>query len=497
MAGTLMPYFITDSNDACAGWAVEKEDGEVMGCHTTKQAAIDQMIAISLAEDIEPGGERYKKKKIKYKRDLPENYRPALAEDVPEGRACGNCLFFNEDRQNADGTKAWCERWKEFVDGGYYCNAWRADEEERQVNLTPPTYMRAAARRGLELNRQGFGGDGLTDKTKQEARDMAAGRVSADKWVRIAAWIARHMVDLDAPDANPNSDNYPSNGVVAHLLWGSGPSKAQARRAMAYAEGVVERIRAEEQRHGTHDQSSHGSWAAGGGKYSKGKDLLSDGTLSKGNSLDKELSAKTSKYNPNEFLEGKFSNDEALEQIAERQGFDGKPQRTATQSEYDAIQSPKIQGGNLDGQNAVKDQQLHRGFRNSADISSTQAKKEFEQGDYYAGKGIIGNGIYVTPNLDTAKKYSEQNTTENISNFKLSENAKIGSFSTLRNEMISQQSNLPDSVYNDVGRFAASKGFDGYVMDESPGGGIFVSNESVTQMVILNRTAVVLPPRST
>jgi HK97 family phage prohead protease len=243
-----MPYFITDSNDACAGWAVEKEDGEVMGCHTTKEAAIDQMIAISLAEDIEPGGERYKKKKIKYKRDLPDNYRPALAEDVPEGRACGNCFFFNEDRQNADGTKAWCERWEEFVDGGYYCNAWRADEEERQVNLTPPTYMRAAARRGLELNRQGFGGDGLTDKTKQEARDMAAGRVSADKWVRIAAWIARHMVDLDAQqNSDRNDPGYPGAGLVAHLLWGSGPSKAQARRAMAYAEGVVERIRAEEE----------------------------------------------------------------------------------------------------------------------------------------------------------------------------------------------------------------------------------------------------------
>ena len=174
-----MPYYITDSSPDCSGWATIKEDGEVIGCHQTKQEAIDQMVAVSIAEDLEPGGER----------------------DI------------------------------------------------RQVNLEPPAYMRAAARRGLELNRQGFGGDGLTDKTLREAREMAAGRVSADKWVRIAAWIARHMPDLDAPkNSNPDDSEYPGPGLVAHLLWGSGPSKRAANRAMKYAEGVVERIRAEEDR---------------------------------------------------------------------------------------------------------------------------------------------------------------------------------------------------------------------------------------------------------
>lgn len=53
-----MPYFISDKNPDCSGWAVEKEDGTVMGCHQTKQDAIDQMVAVSLAEDMAPGGER-------------------------------------------------------------------------------------------------------------------------------------------------------------------------------------------------------------------------------------------------------------------------------------------------------------------------------------------------------------------------------------------------------------------------------------------------------
>jgi HK97 family phage prohead protease len=52
-------------------------------------------------------------------------------------------------------------------------------------------------------------------------------------------------VDLDSPAAKPDSPDYPSAGVVAHLLWGSGPSKRAAQRTLAYAEGVVARIEAE------------------------------------------------------------------------------------------------------------------------------------------------------------------------------------------------------------------------------------------------------------
>ena len=53
-----MPYYITDKSSDCSGWAVVKEDGEVLGCHDNKQSAIDQAVAVSLAEDTEFGGER-------------------------------------------------------------------------------------------------------------------------------------------------------------------------------------------------------------------------------------------------------------------------------------------------------------------------------------------------------------------------------------------------------------------------------------------------------
>jgi len=433
-----VPYYISDQTD-CPEWAVVKEDGVVITCQPTKQDAIDQMVALSIAEEIEPGGEL---------RALPENYRPALAEDVPEGRACGNCYFYNVERINEAGDKAWCEKWDDFVDGGYYCNAWetgmetrapvagtdkftteaealakamelgcegthsmdengqtiympcsthaaydnlagtntpgyrknrsghddpsstpapkkeqivgsdenepgsakgaggdiqlgeatetalrnkvaehneamesegkpdytrttfgqlaavfrrgagaystsfrpgmtrnqwamarvnaflyllrngspkneayitdndllpeghpkstRSKAEGRAINQEAPAYMRASARRGLEYYADGLAGDGVTDQTIREARLMVDGEVSDDKWIRLSAWIARHLVDLDSPDSNPDSEDYPSPGVVAHLLWGSGPNRRAALRTKDYADSVIARIRAEE-----------------------------------------------------------------------------------------------------------------------------------------------------------------------------------------------------------------------------------------------------------
>lgn len=177
-----MPYFIeevTEPGGQCnvGQWATVKDDGDVMGCHDTKEGAIDQGVAIAQAEDSEFLGER-------------------------------------------------------AID----------EVENRQVDLEPPAYMRASARRGIEWYEAGRGGDGLVPATIREARAMAAGNVTADKWAKIAAWIPRHIVNLDAPAANPDNPAYPSPGVVAMALWGAGVNKRQAERALEYARGVVDRL---------------------------------------------------------------------------------------------------------------------------------------------------------------------------------------------------------------------------------------------------------------
>jgi hypothetical protein len=51
-----MPYYISDKTE-CPEWAVVKEDGSVVSCQDSKDSAIAQMVALSLAEELEPGGE--------------------------------------------------------------------------------------------------------------------------------------------------------------------------------------------------------------------------------------------------------------------------------------------------------------------------------------------------------------------------------------------------------------------------------------------------------
>lgn len=310
-----MPYYITDKSPDCSGWATVKEDGEVMGCHTTKQGAIDQALAIAQNEGSEFLGE----KRI-------ESGPPAVIADID-----GTLVTFNGDRNDkvqdyldsfddteiiiitartadkrdetvnelesldidydqllmkpnaeTDSTewkKAQAERLLETynvmvaVDDNEDIRSAYADlgitaiapsqvpdstddesddpedmDESRAVDLTPPAYMRAAARRGLEYYADGKGGDGLVDQTIEDARRMAQGEVSERKWRLIGPWIARHLGDLDSPAAQPDSPEYPSAGVVAMLLWGAPANKRGAQRAQAYAEGVVARLDAEEER---------------------------------------------------------------------------------------------------------------------------------------------------------------------------------------------------------------------------------------------------------
>jgi len=115
-------------------------------------------------------------------------------------------------------------------------------EEIRAVDLDPPSYVRSAAEKGLELLE--FAGEGLVERTIAEARAMARGEVSADKWRRMSAWLARHRVDLEgAPE--PGEDGRYTPGQVAHLLWGSEPTLDGNDQTRSYAEQIVKQLDAE------------------------------------------------------------------------------------------------------------------------------------------------------------------------------------------------------------------------------------------------------------
>jgi HK97 family phage prohead protease len=171
-----MPYYISDEQSDCSGWATVKEESDgtytTIGCHDSKQDAIDQMIAVSISEDMEPGG------------------------------------------------------------------------EIRAVDLSVPQFIRDNAARGLKYLQEGFGGDGLTDATKREAREMAAGRVSENKVRKMAPWFARHKVDGQAPKNNdPSNSQYPGAGLVAWLLWGGDSDFSD--RAENWAQRKIDALDAE------------------------------------------------------------------------------------------------------------------------------------------------------------------------------------------------------------------------------------------------------------
>ena len=171
-----MPYYISDKQSDCQGWATVKEESDgsytTIGCHSSKQDAIDQMVAVSISEDMEPGG------------------------------------------------------------------------EVRQVDLSVPEFLRANAARGLKYVADGFGGDGLTDATKREAREMAAGRITENKVRKMAPWFARHKVDGQAPKNKDSSHpQYPGAGLVAWLLWGGDSDFSD--RAQNWAQRKIDALNAE------------------------------------------------------------------------------------------------------------------------------------------------------------------------------------------------------------------------------------------------------------
>jgi HK97 family phage prohead protease len=98
-----MPYYISDKQSDCAGWATVKQESDgsytTLSCHDNKQDAIDQMVAVSISEDMEPGGEintRSKMKKIERRTFTVQDIEARQADDGTM-RLRGYAAVFNDD----------------------------------------------------------------------------------------------------------------------------------------------------------------------------------------------------------------------------------------------------------------------------------------------------------------------------------------------------------------------------------------------------------------
>ena len=110
-----------------------------------------------------------------------------------------------------------------------------------------PSYVSDAAARGLAWHEEGKSGDGVTDQTLREARDMVSGSISEDKVRRMGPWFRRHEGDMDAPKNKPENEDFPGAGAVAWALWG-GPTSGDIMRARDWAERKVEQLDREQEK---------------------------------------------------------------------------------------------------------------------------------------------------------------------------------------------------------------------------------------------------------
>lgn len=94
-------------------------------------------------------------------------------------------------------------------------------------SYTPPSGVRAEAKRALQWIKDGHAGSGFTDTGRKRAADLAAGRaVGRDTIGRIANFLARHEGDKKGQGWSPGEDGYPSPGRVAWAAWGGDPAKS-------------------------------------------------------------------------------------------------------------------------------------------------------------------------------------------------------------------------------------------------------------------------------
>jgi len=165
-----VPYFIKQTAE---GWDTVKDDGTVLGKHKTKSQAIKQMVAVSIAEKIAPGGE--------LKRAVPAgDYQPPAGVAVAAKRAI---KWIEEGKAGSGFTAVGRRRASQLASGG----AVSADVVNRMISYF--------ARHAVDKQATGFnsGEDGFP----------SAGRVAWDAWGGDAgeSWVnglnERYRNELD------------------------------------------------------------------------------------------------------------------------------------------------------------------------------------------------------------------------------------------------------------------------------------------------------------
>ena len=168
-----MPYYISKYHPDCkSGWATVDSEYKILGCHKTKNEAVQQMVAISISQDMEPGGTHPR------------------------------------DKRRSESILV---------------------EAEGQYKV--PQGVQSAAKRALKWISDGLAGDGFTSVGRNRAEQLArGGTVSRETVVKMRAYFARHAVDKKATGFSAGEKGYPSPGRVAWDAWGGDAGRTWVNR---------------------------------------------------------------------------------------------------------------------------------------------------------------------------------------------------------------------------------------------------------------------------
>jgi hypothetical protein len=127
----------------------------------------------------------------------------------------------------------WDEKRDAFTGGDLLTRA--GDYSAISFTLAPG--VKATLRQGLDWVNEGYNGDGLTDKTKADARRLIAnGAWWPEKAREARAWFARHGAQGHAQSKEVNGKSVPTPHGVAWALWGGDAGRRQVNQIVAAME---------------------------------------------------------------------------------------------------------------------------------------------------------------------------------------------------------------------------------------------------------------------
>lgn len=307
------------------------------------------------------------------------------------------------------------------------------------------------------------------------------------------------------------------NALVAHLqsVYDNSPAGQAAASAKALADQIAQRTAAQIKSDASKTYAAQAITSYQPAKYTSLVGTPTEATVKQAAAQDKAAGSSFARSDTVDDLlnqkVGPHRNDAMLASIMDDQGFSGHP-TVVSDDEFDKI----VQGGGIHLVRSVQDTQYNKQtgqLYQTVKVSGVQLATEFQSGTHYAGNGVDGNGTYTATNYNNKSRKTAMSTSDLMPGTKASDatinssrnygnttfhmalrpDARITTLNNLNEEYRKEkqagwktEADKSAFAYNDIGHYAASRGYDGYI---SRTHGIHA------YFVLLNRTAVAVRKR--